>query len=50
MSNFTKWHLTHEITGILPGSDAGVFTILVKFDILFLGLPWETVFGVITAS
>ena len=25
-----------------------VFTIIVKFDIYFLGLPWETVFGVIT--
>ena len=25
-----------------------VFTILVKFDIHFLGLPWETIFGVIT--
>ena len=25
-----------------------VFTILVKFDIYFLGLPWEIVFGVIT--
>ena len=48
MSNFIKWHFTHEIIGILP--DAGVFTILVKFDILFLGLPWEIVFGVITAS
>ena len=27
---------------------ASVFTILVKFDIYFLGLPWEIVFGVIT--
>ena len=26
-----------------------VFTILVKFDIYFLGLPWEIVFVVITA-
>ena len=25
-----------------------VFTILVKFDIYFLGLPWEIFFGVIT--
>ena len=25
-----------------------VFTILVKFNILFLGLPWEIFFGVIT--
>ena len=25
-----------------------IFTILVKFDIYFLGLPWEIVFGVIT--
>ena len=25
-----------------------VFKILVKFDIYFLGLPWEIVFGVIT--
>ena len=25
-----------------------VFTILVKFDIHFLGLPWEIFFGVIT--
>ena len=25
-----------------------VFTILVKFDIYFLGLPWEIVFGIIT--
>ena len=25
-----------------------VFTILVKFDIYFLGLPWEIGFGVIT--
>ena len=25
-----------------------VFTILVKFDSYFLGLPWEIVFGVIT--
>ena len=25
-----------------------VFTILVKFDIQFLGLPWEIFFGVIT--
>ena len=25
-----------------------VFKILVKFDILFLGLPWEIFFGVIT--
>ena len=25
-----------------------VFTILGKFDIYFLGLPWEIVFGVIT--
>ena len=27
-----------------------VFTILVKFDIYFLALPWEIVFGVITAN
>ena len=26
----------------------GVFTILVKFDINFLGLPWEIFFGIIT--
>ena len=25
-----------------------VFTILVKFDIHFLGLPWQIFFGVIT--
>ena len=25
-----------------------VFTILVKFDIHFLGLPWQILFGVIT--
>ena len=25
-----------------------VFTILVKFDVYFLGLPWEIFFGVIT--
>ena len=25
-----------------------VFTILVKYDIYFLGLPWEIVFGIIT--
>ena len=25
-----------------------VFTILLKFDIYFLGLPWEIFFGVIT--
>ena len=27
-----------------------VFTILVKFDIYFLRLPWEIVFGVITGN
>ena len=27
-----------------------VFTVLVKFDIYFLRLPWEIVFGVITAN
>ena len=26
---------------------ACVFTILVKFDIYFVGVPWEVVFGVI---
>ena len=44
MSNFTKLHLTHEIFRTLPV----FFTILVKFDIHFRGLPWEIVFGVIT--
>ena len=27
-----------------------IFTILVKFDIYFLGLPWEIVFGLTTAN
>ena len=35
---------SHEIFRILPF----FFTILVKFDIYFLGLPREIVFGVIT--
>ena len=43
MSNFTKWHLTHEIFRILP-----VLPVLVKFDFYFVWLPWEIVFGGIT--
>ena len=27
-----------------------VFIILVKFDVYFLGLPWEIVFGAITGN
>ena len=37
MSNFTKLHLTNDIFWILPVFS---FTILVKFDIHFLGLLW----------
>ena len=44
MSNFTKLLLTHEIFRLLPG----IITILVKFDIYFLGLPLEIFFGVTT--
>ena len=44
MSNFTKWHCL-----LMKFSEfTCVFTILVKFDIYFFGLPWEKVFGVIT--
>ena len=40
-----KWHLKYEVFRILP-----VFSqfLIVKFDIHFLGLPWEVFFGVIT--
>ena len=44
MSNFTKLLLTHEIFRILTC----VFSILVKFDIHFLGLPCGIFFGLIT--
>ena len=44
MSNFTKWHLTHEFCF---RTLSAFFTILVRFDIYFLSLPWEIVFGVI---
>ena len=44
MSNFTKLLVTHEIFRILTC----VFTILVKFDIHFLGLPCGIFFGVST--
>ena len=33
MSNFSKWHLTHEILAVFS-----------QFDIYFLGLPWEIFF------
>ena len=44
MSNFTKWYLYKWIFRIL----SVFFTFLVKYDINFLSLPWEIVFGVIT--
>ena len=44
MSNFTKLQLTQAILR----NFTCIITILVKFDIHFLGLPKEIFFGVIT--
>ena len=44
MSYFTKWPLnTWNFQNFIS-----VIIILMKFDVYFLGLPWEIVFGVIT--
>ena len=44
----TSCTFTQEIFRILPQNFTCVITILVKFDIHFLELPWEILFGVTT--